>query len=206
MRREGTTKRMHRPALALLLLFLAACSALEPRREPTSWASHSAQLAALQQWTARGKVALRSADSAESAGLVWRQQGPATDLQLSGPLGVGATSIHSDGARLEIRRGDEQQILDVSTADAIRQSVGWDLPLQALAYWLKGLPAPGQSVQDMEFDPDTGLLRRLHQEDWEVRYQKYGEFGGVILPLRLQVSRGATEAKVLITHWQTAPR
>jgi outer membrane lipoprotein LolB len=198
---------MYRPALALLLLFLAACSALEPpRREPTRWASHSAQLAALQQWTARGKVALRSADAAESAGLVWRQQGPDTVLQLSGPLGVGATSIHSDGARLEIRRGEEYHLLDISTADAIRQSIGWDLPLQSLAYWLKGLPAPDRVVQDMEFDPDTGLLRRLTQEDWEVRYRKYGDFGGVILPQRLQISRGATEAKVLITHWQTAPR
>ena len=196
---------MSRPVLALLVLLLAACSALEPRLEPAHWESHRAQLATLQQWTARGKVALRSANAAESAGLVWRQQGAATDVELSGPLGVGTTSLHSDGSRLEIRRGDEHQFLDISSPDAIRRGTGLDLPLQALAHWLKGLPAPDWSVQELEFDPDTGLLRRLTQADWEVRYQEYGEFGGFTLPERLQIQRGATAAKFLIAHWQTAP-
>ena len=196
---------MYRPILALLVFLLAACSALEPRREPTRWESHSAQLAAMHQWTARGKVALRSANGADSAGLVWRQQGADTVVELSGPLGVGATSIHSDGSRLEIRRGDEHHLLDISTPEAIRRGTGLDLPLQALAHWLKGLPSPDWAVQDQEFDPDTGLLKRLTQAEWEVRYQEYGEFGGFTLPERLQIKRGATEAKFLIAQWQTAP-
>jgi len=196
---------MFRPALALLLLALAACTALEPQPEPTRWSSHSAQLANLEFWTARGKVALRSDDAAESAALVWRQHGAETDLQLSGPLGVGTTSIHSDGARLDIRRGDEHHLLDISTPEAIRQGTGWDLPLQALTHWLKGVPSPDWRVQAQEFDPDTGLLRRLTQADWEIHYQAYGVFGGFTLPRRLQLKRGGTEAKVLIADWQTAP-
>jgi outer membrane lipoprotein LolB len=196
---------MLRTALALLSLCLAACSALEPTREPARWATYSTELAALQQWTARGKVALRSATTAESAGLVWQQRGAVTDLQLSGPLGVGATSIHSDGSRLEIRRGDEHRVLDIATPEAIRESTGLDLPLGALTHWLKGLPAPDRTVQAMAFDPDTGLLRHLAQEGWDVTYQEYGEFGGFTLPRRVQIKRGSTEAKFLFAQWQTAP-
>jgi len=196
---------MFRPALALLLLTLGACAALEPQREPTGWSTHSAQLAGLQYWTARGKVALHSADSAESAALVWQQRGATTDLRLSGPLGVGTTIVHSDGTRLDIRRGDEHRQLDISTPEAIRAGTGWDLPLRALAHWLKGAPSPDETVQALEVDPDTGLLRRLTQADWEIQYRDYGVFNGFVLPRRLQLKQGETEARVLIADWQTAP-
>lgn len=190
--------------LFLLALLFGGCAALEPVA-PRQWEAHRAQLAGMQDWTARGKVALRSADAAESATLVWRQQGAQTDLELSGPLGVGATAIRSDGHLLYIRRGDEHRTLDISTPDAIRQSTGWDLPLQALTHWLKGLPSPDSTVQGLDLDPDTGLLRHLEQDDWDVHYQKYGEFGGLTLPRRLQIKRGPNEAKVVIADWQTSP-
>ncbi len=94
--------------LYLLLLLVAGCAGLG-QREPTSagWQAHSQQLAMLQRWTASGKLAVRTADAAESAGLVWQQHDQDTHLQLSGPLGVGATTIYSDGQRLDIRQGDE---------------------------------------------------------------------------------------------------
>lgn len=198
---------MSHPGYAVLFplaLLLGGCAALEPA-PPQQWEDHSAQLAGLQEWTARGKVALRSADAAESASLVWRQRGAETDVELSGPLGVGATAIHSDGRLLHIRRGDEETTLDISTPDAVRQSTGWDLPLQALVHWLKGLPSPDSTVEGLTLDPDTGLLRHLEQDDWDVHYQTYGEFGGVTLPRRLQLKRGENEARVVIADWQTAP-
>jgi outer membrane lipoprotein LolB len=190
----------------LLALVLSGCAAF---REDTptgrDWQAHSAQLAALREWTASGKVALRSAEAAESATLLWRQQGPETDLQLQGPLGVGATAIRSDGRQLEINRDGERRVLDISTPDAIRASTGWDLPLQALVHWLKGLPSPDSTVQDIDLDPDTGLLEHLSQDGWEIHYMQYGEFGEFTLPRHLQIRRGMTEAKVVISHWKTVP-
>ena len=158
----------------------------------------------LEQWTASGKLALRTTDVSESASLVWRQQGTDTRLQLSGPLGVGATSIHSDGRRLDIRRGEEHQSLDISTPDAIAQNTGWDLPLLALSHWLKGLPSPDIKVQGLIIDPQTGLLQSLRQDDWEISYQRYGQFQGFTLPTHLQIERGVTRAKLVIAHWLTA--
>lgn len=189
----------------LLLLLLAGCASLEHPREPTptSWKAHSAQLTMLEQWTARGKLAVRTADASESASLVWRQQGGDTDLQLSGPLGVGATSIHSDGRQMDIRRGGEHRTLDISTPDAIALNTGWDLPLTALAYWLKGLPAPDSRVQALVIDPQTGLLQSLQQDDWEISYEQYGQFQGFTLPTRLQIKRGVTRARLVIAHWLT---
>lgn len=157
----------------------------------------------LEQWTASGKLAVRTADASESANLVWRQHGTNTRLQLSGPLGVGATSIHSDGKQLDIRRGDEHQTLDISTPDAIARNTGWDLPLLALSHWLKGLPSPDISVQGLKIDPQTGLLQSLRQDDWEISYEKYGQFQAFTLPTRLQIKRGTSGAKIIIAQWLT---
>lgn len=190
----------------LLLLLLAGCAGLE-QREPTpaGWQAHSQQLALLQQWTASGKLAVRTADAAESASLIWQQHDQDTHLQLSGPLGVGATTIDSNGRQLDIRQGDEHRTLDISTPDAIAANTGWDLPLLDLTHWLKGLPSPHSKVQKLELDPQTELLQRLQQDDWEVYYEQYEQFEGFTLPTRVQIQRGATHVKVIISHWQTSP-
>jgi outer membrane biogenesis lipoprotein LolB len=49
------------------------------------------------------------------------------------------------------------------------------------------------------------LLHSLQQDDWEVRYEKYGQFQEFTLPTQLQIQRGATRVKVVISHWQTSP-
>ena len=199
----STTARLL--TLSLLLTLLTGCAGFA-EREPTSagWKVHSEQLSALQQWTANGKLALRTADASESASIVWRQDKQDTHLQLSGPLGIGATTIDSDGQRLDIRQGDEHTTLDISTPDAIMLNTGWDLPLNALTHWLKGLPAPDSKIQQIEVNPQTALLQSLQQDDWNIHFEKYGQFQGYILPTRLQIQRGTTRVKLVISRWQTA--
>ena len=189
------------------MLLVAGCSGLD-QRDPasSSWQSHNAQLELLQQWTAIGKVALRTAKASESASLAWQQDNRNTYLHLSGPLGMGATTIHSNGRELEIHRDDNHTTVDISNPDAIVLNTGFDLPLNALSYWLKGIPAPAIKVQRLELDPQTELLQSLWQNDWEVSYQRYEQFQGFTLPTRLQIQRGETRAKIIISNWQTSPK
>ena len=192
-----------RLALVMLLALLAGCAGQETRdTTPPGWVEHSDHLQSLRQWTASGKVALRTSDRAESATLVWQQQDNTTRLQLSGPLGVGATTIHSDGRQVNIRRGDELSTLDISTPEAITLKTGWDLPLHALPHWLRGIPSPEYKIQHLELTPKTGLLRNLRQDDWEIRYEQYDQFDDYTLPTRLQIQRGATRARIIIRDWR----
>ena len=193
--------------LLLLALTLAGCAGLErPAQKPAGdWTTHRQQLISLNQWGAEGKVALRSAQGAESASLIWQQRGDETDLLLSGPIGLGATRIHSDGEHLDINRGGELQRIDISSPDAIAQATGWDLPLAALRHWLKGTPAPDLTIQTLDLDPKQGLLLHLRQADWDIHYQHYREFDGLSLPTRLHIKRGSTEARILIAQWQLPP-
>ena len=106
--------------------------------------------------------------------------------------------------QLVIRRDGEQQTVDISTPGAIAQSTGWDLPLQALGHWLKGLPYTGTAVQALELTPDKGLLQTLYQDAWEVSYQRYRDFQALALPTRLTLKRGDTEVRVVITQGQVS--
>ena len=191
-------------SLALCVLLLVTGCAGSDRREATSagWKQHSERAQQLQHWTARGKLALRTSEASETAGLTWAQRGEYTEVHLAGPLGVGATPLNSDGSQLEIRRGDEHRILDISSPGAVALNTGWDLPLQALPYWLKGIPTPDYDIQEFTLDPETELLRTLRQDGWEILYQEYRQFQGLALPTRLQIQRQDTRARVLIRQWQ----
>ena len=151
-------------------------------------------------------MAVRTANASESASLVWQQDNQNTYVQLSGPLGIGATTIYSDGLELEMHQGNDHTTIDISDPDAMISNTGWDLPLHALSYWLKGIPSPDSTVQRLELDPKTELLQSLWQNDWEVRYDQYEQFEEFTLPTRLKIQRGATRAKVIISNWQTSAR
>lgn len=187
-----------------LTLALGACAG-QAKREPVaaSWEQHSAQLQQLLSWTASGKLALRTADKAESATLLWRQQADDINLSLSGPIGMNAVTVQSDGQRMQVQRADQTREFDISTPDAILLNTGWDLPLQALPYWLKGLPAPELPIESMQMDPDRELLRVLHQNGWQINYQNYDEFQGLTLPTRMNIEKDDTSVKIILRDWQT---
>lgn len=191
-------------------MLLAACAGqVQPPVAPPDWAGQRAALERLDVWTATGKVAVRAADTSESGSLAWRQRPGRTDIRLSGPVGVGTTTISSDGETLEINRGGERQVLDIATPGALARATGWDLPLAALPYWLRGLPAPTPARHALELDPESRRPLLLQQDGWQVRYRDFQVVGRLLLPTRLEIFRDDTRARVVIRQWtlgSDAPR
>ncbi len=194
-------------AAALLMLFLAACAGQQPRPPAAgSWEEHSARLEAFTHWTAEGKIALRSPDQSEAASMRWQQDGGASRLSLSGPLGAGATSLYSDGHSLVIRQGEEVTTWDLASETKIlEEKTGWDLPLLALPYWIKGVPAPGLPVQGSEQGPDPALLQVLRQDGWVIRYEAYSNYGQFTLPTLLRLQHKDTSLRLIIRTWKVTP-
>jgi outer membrane lipoprotein LolB len=198
---------LQRIATALALLLLAACAGLpEPDATPGSWEAQRERIEAIDYFTASGKIALRTAEQAESASLLWQQLGASSHLRLSGPMGLSATTVDSNGEQVVIRQGDETRRWDIDDP-APQHTLGWSLPLRALQYWLKGVPAPGLELEQLNLDPAGELPVSLQQRGWRVEYQAFEQFEGYILPTRLQVSREDTSARIILRHWEgiTAP-
>ena len=184
-------------------LWLSGCAGLhKPEPDDLSWQQHREALQQLEHWTASGKVALRSPEQAESAGMVWQQRGGATSIRLSGPVGIGATTLDSDGEYLEIRQGDEYSRWRLDDALLPQSGRHWQLPLQALPYWIRGIPAPALPLQEVTLDANGRLPLSIQQLDWTVDYESFGEFEGHTLPTRLRVYREDTSARIILRQWR----
>ncbi len=188
----------------LLSALLAACTTTPNVTSNPPWPERKQRLQALAEWQAEGKIALRNGAAAESANLLWQQNQEFTELQLSGPLGMAATRIFSDGKLLTIEQDGTREVMDISTPAAIRLNTGWDLPLASLPFWMKGIPNPELAATDMTVVQE--LLTHLVQDGWSVDFANYREVDGYQLPTRLEVTRADTRARLIIRQWQPEAR
>ncbi|TDG12398.1 outer membrane lipoprotein LolB [Seongchinamella unica] len=185
----------------LLLLAMSGCAGLPgPAPGEQSWQRHREQLQQLSHWTASGKIALRTPDQAESASLLWQQMGESSHLRLSGPMGISATTVDSDGRLLEVRQGEDYSRWDLDDPGLGAEHT-WDLPVRSLHHWLKGIPAPEAPVESLLLDEAGQLPQQLQQSGWTIDYQQFSSFGDYLLPTRLQLSRGATKARIILREW-----
>jgi len=191
------------PVLRLLtltaVLAMVGCTGTQRVAESDlAWQEHRAIHATLTHWELRGRIALQDGDRAESASLNWNQSGSDSVLDLQGPVGMGATRIESDGYRVRVDDGSNVRYLDESGyADTDGE---WLLPLAELAWWVRGIPAPGAPVGSQQVE--KGLLRTLRQSGWEIRYDEYQRSGEWILPRRVELHREQQRARLLIRSWQ----
>lgn len=191
-------------ALPLLVLMTGCAGQIDRSLQEAGWLTHSGRLEQLADWDIDGRVAIRTSKQSETAYIQWEQREAQTQLRLSGPLGSHATLIESDGKTVVVNSGDERTTWDLNSPKA-QPPGGWDLPLQALPHWLKGIPAPGIEVDSLQLDLDRELLQRLEQDGWQVTYERYEEFDGFTLPTRVTLERDDTSARLLIRKWETVP-
>ena len=166
---------------------------------------YDARAAAIQshmQWTLDGRLAVSDGDDGGSGKLEWHAQPGLSELDFRGALGRGAwqLDIRPGHSVLNLANGDSWEASDV--AILVRQHVGWDVPVEALAWWVRGLSAPGRVSRKML--DDDGRLTLLSQHGWKVEYQRYAEFSGVALPTKLEASKGKRQVKLVMRNWMLA--
>lgn len=203
MGRAVPSVTLTRIAIVAFSLCLAACAGRELRPPPGAWAAQRERLEQLSHWRLDAKVALRWADGAETARLEWEQRGADADLTLAGPFGAGAVAIQRRGARLEIRDGGGTRSLPADDPAALAAATGWPVPVNALAWWLRALPAPGAGRAKVAYGAG-GLPQELAQGAWTVSYGRFSAVDGLLLPqaLTLQYPPGALELRLAAARWQ----
>ena len=121
-------------------------------------------------------------------------------MDFHGALGRGAWRLVADaeGAELELADGT------VHHADSIdklvRLQLGWEIPVDSLSWWVRGLVAPGD-YEDRMID-DKGNLSELIQGGWTIEYGKYDTVEGISLPRKLTAHQADWKLKLAIRDWQ----
>jgi outer membrane lipoprotein LolB len=203
-RPRGLRAALFIPLIGMSIL-MAACETTQevvPVDDPERvWTERRAVLATVVEWTAVGKLGLQSAEDSWSAGLTWRQLPDSFAIRLSGPLGQGMMELSGSPGLVEMRTADD--VYRARSAEELMQSrAGWQVPLSGLRHWILGLPDPDAPVAELELDA-AGRLASLGQLGWKIRYDRYGEFDGLVLPTKLSLENGRVRAKLVVRNWRT---
>ncbi len=184
--------------LVLVLLLTGCASKLEQGAQNNgSWKEHRNRISTLEQWSLEGKTGARQGDASTSFNMVWTQQGSAFEIHLFGPLGQGSVSISGDDTFATLTQGSEQ-ITASNLQTLVAENHSIQLPLDALTYWIRGIPDPSQPAQIAL--GSQGLLAHMLQLDWDIVYTDYGQTDPP-LPRKFTISRADTSAKIIIKSW-----
>lgn len=186
--------------LPVLLLALAGCAARAPLPD-IPWSAEA--VTELARFTVHGKVGFRRGDQGGSAALTWIQQEGEYELSASGPLGQGATRIRGNDRLLRIDNGkDVRESTDPE--GLLAEALGWPVSINSLAFWVRGLPAPGTAAE-VEYD-EAGRPSRIRQQDWDIRLDRWRADGHRVLPHRVVATGGDSRVTLLIERWDTGKR
>ena len=161
-------------ALALVtlpLLILAGC-APQPLRPVDSWEEHLARVAALETWYLSGQLGVRLPDNSGSARLRWQQTQDDFRIDLSGPFGQGRTLIQGRPGAVTLQQGGEEPLQASSAEELLWLATEWQVPVEELRYWVRGIPSPEQPIQQLKRNRE-GLLAELQQGGWHLQYSNY---------------------------------
>ena len=186
-------------------MLLAGCS-VAPKPAPDLAARESAyrenagRLQQLAAWTLEGRLAVSDESDGGSGYFRWQQDGARARMDFHGALGRGAWQLVADDGEAVLEFADGSTYRADSIDDLVRGQVGWPVPVDSLAWWVRGLAAPG-SVQHRQLDAE-GRLAELRQADWRIEYGRYGGVGSVVLPLRMTARQDQRTVKLAVRNWE----
>ncbi len=159
-----------------------------------AWTTQQSYAAAAIPFELLGKVGMPRG----SANIRWRQAGEQFDLRLWGPFGAGTAIIHGDASAIRFERDGLERVGD--PAEILSHELGWSVPVGALSYWVRGLPAPMHAAT--AFALRDGRLAHVEQAGWSIdidRYQQQSDGGW--LPARLIARQADVRFTLVVQSW-----
>jgi outer membrane lipoprotein LolB len=161
---------------------------------------HLQNIAAIAQFTLKGRIGVQAEGKGFSGGLHWQHDNVNDDISLYSPLGGQVASIKktADKVTLEDAKGNSISAADAETLT--QTALGWRLPLTGLADWSLGRPT-SSAIQANTWD-EQGHLSALKQDGWDIEYQNYSEQNGHFLPTKILLKSERVNLKLLVEKWE----
>ncbi len=183
----------------LISLLIAFClvSACHTRRDFDP--AGKIDLYQLEHWKIKARVAIKTPKDSVSATLDWENNRDNFDFHLYGTFGTTYAHLIQDGQEAVLKLSEEKTYYHSDAEQLLSQSLGWEFPIDALSYWIKGLPShkPGESINRQ----DNGLLSAANLNGWQVNFSRYQNYSGYSMPRIIKAVHPRMSLKLLIKDW-----
>lgn len=179
----------------LAALLLSACS-----QQPVKQAPSQTATAIPSTWQITAKLGIRNTDNSGSVTLKWQQDAEQYHIRISGPLGQGSGVLSGNQNTISVQRANKDTLFSNDPTQLIRSTFGWNLPLEHLNYWVRGLTSPLLDTKEQRYNT-SGTLDTLKQSDWSLRYSRYQHTQHWLMPHRIVATKDDTVLTLIVRKW-----
>jgi outer membrane lipoprotein LolB len=188
----------------LLILLVSACSTTQitPSDQDARNSLYQArfnEVSSRVNWELDGRLAVNDGSDGGSGNFNWVRQNESSHMNFHGALGRGAWRLDAEpgSATLELADGEIYRAGNVT--ELVRDRLRWQIPVDALEWWVRGLEAPG-GTPNRQLD-EQGLLVKLNQFGWNIEYDRYLDSDVVVMPHKMTARREKQTVKLAVRRW-----
>lgn len=189
----------------LIFLLLGGCASMHKTAEmqtmpKQTWALRLQQLSRLKNFEAEGVLSVYYQKKLTIANFDWQQMGDRYQIKLSGPWGLGSETLTGRPGQVSLMRSSRERYTAVSPQALLSQQLGLHLPVEALIFWARGMPAPLHPTH-VKFN-DFNQIVALKQASWLVELSQYRVVKTDTLPTKLQINGKKLKLRIVVNKWK----
>jgi outer membrane lipoprotein LolB len=202
------TRRVRLAAAGGLVGMLLAACAPVPVRHPGTAAQLAAQaareseLGARLQWGLEARFAASDGQHGGSGSLDWSQRGETFQFTLRAPITGKSVQLEGGPNGAVLTGAGREPLAGHDAGEVLNAEFGWNVPVADLAWWVRGLRAPGAPAI-LTFGAN-GLPATLDQDGWHVDYREWYAERSPPLPRKVYASRDPYSVRLSIQQWNDA--
>ena len=182
---------------AFLLIFVSGCASNQSLRKIDP--ARAIPLSDLNHWQLNARVAITTPQDNVTASLNWQKDQSLFDFLLSGAFGVTVAHLIQEEGKATLEIPDTDKLSHYDAEQLLQQTLGWDFPIDALSYWVKGLPS-GKPGEQVSYN-DKGQISKINLEQWQIDFSKYRLYQGYLLPKMIKATHPKISLKVVAKKW-----
>ncbi len=188
--------------LLIITLLISSCSLTQKKPPYDPVDKPDLALEHFVNWKIHGRISIKTPEDTNIVSIRWQQNQDDIHLRLYGSLGkTYARLVKTNGlATLTV----ENKTYTNSNARYLLWSVlGWDLPIEEMQYWIKGIPHKKKLEQQIKRN-DAGQLISFSYKNWTAEYAKYRNFENYQLPTKLVLTHPKLRIRFSIQSWKAS--
>ena len=172
-------------------------------KSDTTWLQHLQKIEKIRAYHAKGQIGYISPQERFSSRFEWQYQNPRSyRLKLYSLISKSSLLIemHQNGMTVSDHDGNQQSASNAKLL--LQKMIGMDIPLEYLAYWLKGQPAPHSDYQVGQNHFLGAFSYSLDGSVWTADYLSYHAQNAMPENILLKNQNTSQTLKIRVDEWE----